>query len=287
MESYITPPIDTTFELATGTVAGREHRRLSKNNQDAYLARATPYGTIALVADGCGSTPHSEVGAWMWTRLVSAIFEQHLPAFWTPKFSGAQIAWILQLAAVRFERLAELLPGELVEVIDEFALATDVGMVSTPLVTRFFVAGDGLVVINGEVTRIDSAGNAPAYPAYGILHKDIYNDHGQTATGMAHIELQFDEAIPTAELDTFLIGTDGANDLITSAELPIPGKTELIGPIDRFWQDDRYYHNPVALQRYLNLINRETVRVVDGRLDREHGPLLDDTTLIVGRRKED
>ena len=59
------------FQLAFATVAGRMHHLSGRNNQDAYAWTQGPGGLIAVVCDGCGSGPHSEVGAQVGARLVA------------------------------------------------------------------------------------------------------------------------------------------------------------------------------------------------------------------------
>ena len=58
------------FELAAGSIRGREHLRLGRNNQDAYAILSNEQYTVAVVCDGCGSGQHSEVGAQIGARLT-------------------------------------------------------------------------------------------------------------------------------------------------------------------------------------------------------------------------
>ena len=52
------------FEIAGGTVLGREHLRLGKNNQDAFAFKVVDdYAIMAIVCDGCSAGAHTEVGA--------------------------------------------------------------------------------------------------------------------------------------------------------------------------------------------------------------------------------
>ena len=43
------------FQLAAGSIRGREHLRLERNNQDAYATLRNEQYAIAVVCDGCGS----------------------------------------------------------------------------------------------------------------------------------------------------------------------------------------------------------------------------------------
>src|SRR5262245_8137740 len=58
------------LEIAGGSIAGQMHLAAGRNNQDAYCWEASPGGLVAVVCDGCGSGPHSEVGALIGARLV-------------------------------------------------------------------------------------------------------------------------------------------------------------------------------------------------------------------------
>jgi hypothetical protein len=167
--------------------------------------------------------------------------------------------------------------GELGEgVIGEALLFTLVGAVVTPEHTLVFSAGDGLWALNGEAHRLGPfPNNAPPYLAYGLLKPGA-------------VSLQTNTLRPTAEVDSLLLGTDGAVDLAGLAEAQVPEREEPVGPLSQFWSEDRYFANPDALRRRLALLNRESVRADFSarRLERVPGLLSDDTTLVVLRRRQ-
>ena len=66
------------FESAGGSVTGRNHIKAGKNNQDAYDIFSDDHCTLAVVCDGCGSCPHSEVGAKIGAKLWLTTLRQHL-----------------------------------------------------------------------------------------------------------------------------------------------------------------------------------------------------------------
>jgi serine/threonine protein phosphatase PrpC len=81
----MTPWID----VATGSVVGRDHGRTGKNNQDALAYVPLQEGIVAVVCDGCGSQPHSEVGAQLGAQLLTQAVARQLTrtaltdaAFW-------------------------------------------------------------------------------------------------------------------------------------------------------------------------------------------------------------
>src|SRR4029453_19002579 len=60
----------TPFEIAGGSVTGHAHVAAGRNNQDAFCWASGADGLVAVVCDGCGSGPRSEVGAQIGARLL-------------------------------------------------------------------------------------------------------------------------------------------------------------------------------------------------------------------------
>jgi hypothetical protein len=139
-----------------------------------------------------------------------------------------------------------------------------------------FSAGDGVWALNGELHPLGPfPGNAPPYLAYGLLKP-----------GAGSLKLQ--ALRPTAEVESLLLGTDGAAELGALHTARVPERDEPVGPLSQFWSEDRYFTNPDALRRRLSLLNREAVRAdfATQRLVRVPGLLGDDTTLVVLRRRQ-
>lgn len=270
--------MEIQWEVAGGSVTGREHLRVGKNNQDAWYWQTSGDSTIAVVCDGCSSGMHSEVGATFGVRLVTAAIAQALraedisqPGFW-------QIVY--QEVLQQLSKLVFILNDHSLQTIYDYWLFTIVGAVITPAVTTLFTIGDGVLLLNGEVVPVPTfSGNAPPYLAYGLLK----------SSPMPAEALQFNvhHCLPTDGVQSLLIGTDGVKDLMTVADQPLPGKRELVGQIEQFWQNDRYSHNPDQIRRRLSLMNREVIQPdwKQQQLNRFAGLLPDDTTLIVIRRK--
>lgn len=251
------------FELAAGSVAGRDHRLEGRNNQDAAHMLQLPQATVAVVCDGCGSGRHSEVGAALGSRLiVQAIVENDLDKLNEPAFWEAIREHVLR----DLDALARRMGGPRPAILEEFFLFTVVGAVMVPAGAAFFSLGDGLIVVNGERIPLGPfPNNAPPYLGYGTQSFTVHR------------------TLPTDTVDHFLIGTDGVFDLVAAADKPLPGKDDLVGPIERLWTDDRFFANPDRLRRHLALANRDVVRG-----DRhERGLLSDDTTIVAGRRRKE
>src|SRR5437868_989225 len=63
--------IGTSWKIAAGTVTGRSHRQAGHNSQDAFCWTRYADALIVVVADGCGSGAHNEVGAGLGARMVA------------------------------------------------------------------------------------------------------------------------------------------------------------------------------------------------------------------------
>lgn len=284
------------FELAVGSIQGREHLRLAKNNQDAYHTLSNEQYTIAVVCDGCSSGQHSEVGAQIGARLLVDRLAQALSKQLTTEnqtIPQAILEQVRQDLLSQIESLIEAMGGNWLQTLKDYFLFTIVGVVITASDLLVFSLGDGAIFINGRELELGSwTNNAPPYLAYGL------------SCGVPHQDYLFQvhSLPPFEEVESILIGTDGVGYLIKAAKQKLPGKQELVGSIEQFWQQDRYFTNPDQVRRRLSLINREVtkfdsqIQQLDGRHKplgfpqgtRPHkqvGLLADDTTLVVLRRK--
>ena len=266
------------FELVGGSVIGREHLRVGKNNQDAYGWNVTETGAIAVVCDGCGSGIHSEVGAKLGARMIVETLHRSLKdglcleheEFWQT---------IQQKLLNQLQQVAEQLGGERAKTVRDYLLFTIVGVVITPAITSVFTLGDGVIAVNDQVMQLGPfANNAPPYLAYGLLKGNVSES----------LPIKALQVLPTKQVQSLLLGSDGVSDLMEVAKHPLPGRSDVVGDIAQFWQDERYFRNPDQVRRRLALINRE-VTILNPQAQqclKQPGLLLDDTTLIVIRRKE-
>lgn len=273
--------MDNQFEIVGGSVLGWEHRRIGRNNQDAYHWLVTKDAIVALVCDGCGSGVHSEVGAKVGAQLVAqaflAVLKRMNPAtdvdFWVQ---------VRQVALLQIHDWISAMGGDYLHILRDYFLFTSVGALITPAQTWIFSIGDGAIALNGELTPLGPfPDNAPPYLAYGLIQDYV--------EGLTPEDLRFQvhHQVATAEVQSILLGTDGVLDLVALEDLPLPGKDELVGPLAQFWQANRYFKNPLRVSRQLAMINHEAVQMDwdTMTLNRRGGLLPDDTTLIVIRRK--
>jgi len=164
------------FELAAGSVVGRDHLRAARNGHDAFHVESRDDVIAAVVCDGCGSAPDSEIGA----KLGAAIVARALA-----RCGGDWESAVAEIAS-RLQGIDAITPSS-----DSFFF-TIVAAVIDPQQTTILVRGDGFFVINGERQSLGPfPGNAPPYFAY---------------------EPQLDVArvIETPAVDHIILGTDGA-----------------------------------------------------------------------------
>lgn len=280
--------ISDDFEVAAGSIVGRDHLRPFgwRNNQDSFAIESAPYALAAVVTDGCGSEAKSEAGAHIGARLVanamitaagSAISARDYP------WADGETAFRMDVRATvvrEIKRLANAMGADLRQTIGDHFLFTVNAALITPWMTLMISIGDGVAFLNGARLPFDAfASNAPAYLGYTALKPDGDPDPANAFTVNAFL--------PTDEVASLLLGTDGVERLIAAASETLPGRMEPIGPIAQFWEDDQYFANPDMVRRHLALMQHEHL-AIDWReqaVRRVLAKLPDDTTLVVIRRK--
>ena len=265
------------IQIQGGSVVGHAHVASGKSNQDAFAwARSLEDGhLVAVVADGCGSAPHSGVGAQLGARLLVQLV---LDALREGLAEEVALMVAHERLVVELRHLAEAMSGapqgttEFARVVLEHFLFTVVGVVvdgRAGLVTPFSL-GDGLLVLNGEPHVLGPfANNEPPYLGYQLVD-------GNRRPFRRHASLRIEA------LRSMLLGTDGAVDLMNAEHVtadrsssPV-GRLGCVGPLRQFWEEERYFKNPDMVRRRLAVVSK---------LKGPRGSLLaDDTTLVVLRR---
>ncbi len=293
------------WEFATATCIGSHHRKElgPTNGQDAYFTSYNPETGqgLVVVADGCGSSIYSEVGAQMGVRYLANFWAangravpgfRHLFGIRSPR-SGQLLA---QLIYPMVERLRKVLlplgspdePDRLRDAVEKYGFFTLNGVIFDDDTMVFFCIGDGVVAINGEVIVIKPPvredprlNNAPDYLGYTVLDPQV------------PLKLSFYRVLATRSVDSFLVASDGFDDLIGAEEKFLPGQPRQVGPVEQFWTDDGYFNNPQRLQQFLNLASTTKKKLAKGpegaiaNLVTHQGLLSDDTTIVVGRQIQD
>lgn len=287
--------ISDDFEVAAGSVIGRDHLRPFgwRNNQDSYAIQSSSDFIVAVVTDGCGSEAKSEVGAVLGARLVAEAVTRELHELYLGLGRHLDLDRDIPIgllsgfwSTVRWrvldtiERLAMNMGPRMRETIFDHFLFTVNGVALTSHRATFFAIGDGVTFLNGvQIPHPTFENNAPAYLTYTALKGPGDLDPAN--------DFRITKVIPTEEVETILIGTDGVLHLIAAEEATLPGRSEIVGCVSQFWTEDKYFKNPDMLRRRLALMNAEDVRPNwdERTIARDHGRLPDDTTIIAIRRK--
>lgn len=268
--------LSETFEVITGTTAGRRHRTAANlmNNQDAVSRSITPGLIVGSVSDGCGSQPHSEFGARTTVNILPRLIRKH--HYTGGSFDEEGLDLIYQGLVRHLLRAAKnLLDGPVKRVLESHMMATAGGVILTPSNTIFYGAGDFVFVVNGQTyTWEPEEGNQPLYPILRLAFPNDPRFRFRTHT------------IPTSDLKSFMLATDGGNELlqVCSDDMEcFPGTDDPVGPIDQIWTNNEFYTDDATLGTWLNRL-AQNWRMPGPP---HHGGLLDDdTTLFAGRRKE-
>lgn len=207
------------FRFAAATIAGASHVQAGRNNQDAYALCFSPNGYAAVVCDGCGSQPRSEVGAQLGADLLAA----QLIARAQKQELASAVREATDAVVEQLRTLAATFDAEREEWIESRMLFTVVGAVANRTHTAVFAFGDGVVAVNGEVTRLGPfEDNAPPYLSYRLLD--------------AKIEPSFVDVRATADVRGIALGTDGLAEL---------------GDLGQLVAEDAFFLNRDSLRRKL------------------------------------
>lgn len=260
------------FQVAMGSVPGARHRHSLRNNQDGAAVVTTPVGLVAAVCDGCGSAPQSEVGARLLAHFLANQGSRMLldVGRWGPPGAAHARVRAALMETLRLRALGYLggcaagLGGNPVHNIQALFLCTALVAVVTPAVTWVSTIGDGVVALNGKVQIIDED-NTPVYLAYGLV--------ADARRRLGPRRLRFVErgALPTGELCSLQVASDGAADLLRRAGEPLRDGSSP-GGLEQFGQ-------PGDVGRR-NAVQRRLV-VVGVR----NGRARDDTTVVCIERK--
>ena len=193
-----------------GSLLGRDHARVGRNNQDACAAGAALGWHVVVVTDGCSSGASNEVGA----RLGAAFLAAQAPALL------ATTAGALSAARAATDALAAALGGLVSRFADPAARAA---FVADHLLFSFLVAavgparavvfgmGDGVVLAGDAPCCLDPGpDNAPAYLGYRLVSPEALD--APFAPGALEPQLHVDR--PREGLSVVGVATDGLGELL-------------------------------------------------------------------------
>lgn len=268
------------FGIAGASVQGRNHRETNRNNQDSFYY-LNENELVGIVCDGCGSGKHSEVGA----KIGASIVANEIKRVMGKADKGAKPEILLKQVRDNVSALLLILINsigdKLRRVINDYFLFTIVGFFGLGDEIVFFILGDGVIIVNGEIMKIGPfENNEPPYLAYSLCETSLKN-------GKSALDFKIVKVIKIDDFKSALIGTDGVADLINSCGKKIPGKIESAPEIKYFWEEERFFQNPDLLRRKLSFMSKDSVKYKrnnEGEIQdiiRENGFLKDDTSMLV------
>lgn len=242
------------FRILEGSIIGREHVRLWKNNQDSVrlgetkLRQQTYY--YGVICDGSFSGAYSETGA----NLLSSFIVNEIPLILKAESDLNKVPQFLFHRCVGYlwSIAGQTIVGDYyktISFIKEHLLCTVIGFIMDEQNGVIFSAGDGVIIINDEITVIDQD-NMPMYLAYQLIDRAYLKLPGGQLP-----ENFVTQAIIMANVKRLAIGSDGLTK--EAAEV--------------IWQKP----DSLTLNRRLKVFtSRET-------------PLFDDCTVITMERQEE
>jgi hypothetical protein len=268
------------FAMAMGSVPGTDHTKPGEpgwtNNHDACTMVVTDHCRVVVVADGCGSGAHSEVGSKIGVACIANFLAAAVGNLANSKSEPllTDQFWdrVKSQVVAHLTVLANAMGGSLTHTVNNYFLFAFVGVLILKERTYIFSFGDGIYAVNGEVVVLGPfPGNAPPYLMYNLTGSTL------AAHSPEQLKIQVDRILPTDELEHCAVGSDGVVDLISIASMNVPGCKDLVGPLEQYWTKPFYTQNPDGIRRHLARINKE---MPSG--DRvKKGLLRDDTTLAV------
>lgn len=244
------PPI-----ARAGSVTGREHLRLGRNNQDGAAVLEGGGYAVAVVTDGCGSGSSSEVGARLGARFLArrTLFEARRDGL-SPELPRRVCESLLSFLFT-VARGLDVDGSTLGDDVAQALLFTFQVAVMDGEQALVFGVGDGVVAVDDRLTVLDSGpSNAPAYLAYRLVPQ-------------ARLPLDFRALAATAPV----VHHHGPAQVVAVAT---DGLAKAPGELLALAQDAVAWRNPFALGRRLNVLAA-----------REGAALGDDATVaMVGHR---
>jgi hypothetical protein len=214
---------NNNWAIATGSIAGREHTRLHRNNQDGLAVRVDEQRIVAAICDGCSAGRSSEVGA----RLGAAWIVANLPRLIDPceqktasRLEEELLAYLRQIAA-----------GQGAQFVHDHLLFTILCAVIEPERTLILGLGDGAYSVDQKTIWLDpGADNAPAYLAYRLVDPLLLDRPSLEPLSVLH---------STPACESLVLASDGAASF-------------------SLWEpDDRWAKNPSLLQKRLNAMEKQ------------------------------
>jgi hypothetical protein len=224
------------LRLHVATIPGSEHVRLGKNNQDSFELGKLKFNQkdylFGVVCDGCSAGKRSEAGA----HLMACFICSEIPMIISAGVPLNEIAQALFIRCIGFLSAISAqtnmgTPGARAEFVRDYLFCTIMGFVMDEERVIFFSAGDGMFIVNDEITSINQD-NTPAYLGYHLVDRSFLT----TSNSMAPTQFLV-SAYEMKDVSRFAICTDGM----------------LPEAIEKLWG---HYNDDLGVQRALKVLSR-------------------------------
>lgn len=164
------PLLTETIRVRSAQIIGRDHALRQVNCQDSHAVYQSDDFIVGVVCDGCGEGQHSEVGATLAATFIVtqaiALLQEDYPIQAIPEMLYPRIIdYLDQLVSLSA-------PINRAAFIQHHLLFTIVGVLVAGERSVIFSAGDGMIILDDAVERIDQD-NRPSYIAYHLLRDDL------------------------------------------------------------------------------------------------------------------
>jgi len=194
--------------LRSAQIVGRSHILLGKNSQDALVKGSVEVNgkrvVYGVICDGCSEGKDSEVGAKLAAafigRRIEILVKSGVPLYRIPSVLRTRTIGFLGniLASVSFDS-----SHSYVNFIKNYLLFTIIGFVYTDEETIVFALGDGVVVIDDEVTIRDEK-NKPSYIGYHLVDRRYLSPEASVLPGKFDVV-----SFASSEFSRIAIASDG------------------------------------------------------------------------------
>jgi len=252
--------------LRGGIITGHDHTIRKKNCQDGYhFEQVDIEGKkywIGAVSDGCSQGNKSEVGA----LLLPLFVVQQIKCLLSKKTPLVHIPYYLYSYIIGFlEGIRKSIPSignvtESINFVQSYLLATVLAFVVDSQNFIVFHAGDGYVVLNERIIRIEHDNRSP-YIGYHLIPRASLIAEASRLPNNFTIE-RF-RRLKTKNIKRLAIVTDGFSDDL----------------LKRLWQES--YDVPLGLQLWMNKINGPRNNY------QEEGIFVDDAAIVVFERNNE
>jgi hypothetical protein len=292
-----------TFQLCAEKICGPGHTLtaslyLGGHGKDAFaVGRGDPL--VLVVCDGTtygsaegeefGLESRNELGALFGCQVLMQRLRRAYErcgmnadgAMWRRAAADLLIRLRLAAQAMAGGDLRDLPLRQREELVLEHFCFTAIAAVIDAATTEIAAIGDGFVAINGELKELTSVvKNEPDCIGSALLLDD------KTAVP-PEVAFQTVAHIPTADLQSLLLATDGLQYLIRNERRLVPGTQWELGPAAQLWEDEYFFNDPTSALRWLRgLCTTRSARVPGFAQRPVDTPLLhDDLAFISLRRK--